>query len=95
MKTYMTESVVAAANLTKEITMHTDTLASIRSYVLEQYNAGKPGFDVFIECWGDSEYTELLNDCGTLENAMESADSLAEAWAERESDHRSEAEMGM
>lgn len=67
-----------------------ELIARVKAYALAHYNDG--GWDVFVECWGDREYNEFIDNAlllkpETTETEMfDSFANIASIWADREAD---------
>ncbi|MEU6704698.1 hypothetical protein [Streptomyces wuyuanensis] len=58
----------------------------VKAYAMEHYNDG--GWDVIVECWGDSEIAEVLTEAGAVTEADARAAfaPLVDTWQDRQAD---------
>lgn len=63
-----------------------DNIKQLKAWCLENYENGA---DTMIECWGNEEYQELLDDCdGNLAEALDILRGLASVYADQQADAR-------
>lgn len=62
-----------------------EKIAKLKARATANYNKG--GWDVFAECWSDSDYEELLAENGNNFNkAISAMKNVAECWADQQAD---------
>ncbi len=61
-----------------------EKIEALKEWAKNNYNNGA---DTMVECWDDSNYRTLLDDCnGSLPEALAIAKDVADVWLDRQAD---------
>ena len=66
-------------------------IQALKKFALDHYDKG---FDVFVECYEDAEWSELFDESGSYTAALKSMKEAASVFADRQADARYHESMG-
>ena len=67
---------------------HTATIEAMKQWCIDNYSNGA---DTMVECWGDSDYLDLIVNAQDTAQAWEVLRGVADAYADRQADAQNSA----